>query len=309
MTQGKQPGSAPLDAGPPADKTGQPFPPGSGGSPWPAPPPDAAGAPRTEGLAVVALVLAVVSLLVPVLPGIVALVLAAVAARRIRQAPAGAMGGRGLVVVAGVLSTIGVLAGVGLGALVITQRQEPAGWHAAPAAAAARADQFSQVTAPPATEPQPTEPPPPEPATTEPATTEPPTTEPPTATPKIATGKIGDKLTVYDQSGNAQLELTITRVKFTRGDVIDRPQHGLYMGAFAKAYAHADDQELNFYARVGGRLYKQTFSDFFDPWLGYEYLLTGERASGWLVFDVPARHGQLVLRDPTDKHQLAVWKY
>jgi hypothetical protein len=297
MTQGKQPGSAPLDAGPPADKTGQPFPPGSGGSPWPAPPPDAAGAPRTEGLAVVALVLAVVSLLVPVLPGIVALVLAAVAARRIRQAPAG-VGGRGLVVVAGVLSTIGVLAGVGLGGLVITQRQ-PAGWHAASAAAAARADQFSEVTVPPATEPAP-----PEPATT----------EPPTTTPKVATGKIGDKLTVYDQSGNAQLELTITRAKFTRGEVFDRPQHGLYMGAFLKLHALADDQDLldlNLYARVGGRLYKQAIliSPAFDPWFSGDYLLRGERASGWLVFDVPARHGQLVLRDTTDKHQLAVWKY
>lgn len=87
MTQGKQPGSAPLDAGPPAEKTGQPFPPGSGGSPWPGLPPDAAGAPRPQGLAVVALVLAVVSLLVPVLPGVVALVLAAVAARRSRRRP------------------------------------------------------------------------------------------------------------------------------------------------------------------------------------------------------------------------------
>ena len=303
MTQGKQPGWAPLDAGPPADETGQPFPPGSGGSPWPAPPPDAAGAPRAEGLAVVALVLAVVSLLVPVLPGIVALVLAAVAARRIRQAPAGAVGGRGLVVMAGVLSTIGVLAWVGLGALVTTQRQ-PAGWHAAPAATAARDDQFSEVTVPPATEPLPAEP-----APTEPATTEPPTTK-----PKVATGRIGDKLTIYDQSGNARLELTITRVKFTRGEVFDRPQHGLYMGAFLKLHALADDQDLldlNLYARVGGRLYKQVIplSPAFDPWFSGTYLLRGERDSGWLVFDVPARHGQLVLRDTTDKHQLAVWKY
>jgi hypothetical protein len=309
MTQGKQPGWAPMDAGPPADKTGQPFPPGSGGSPWPALPPDAAGSPPTQKLAVVALVFAVVSLLVPVLPGIVALVLAAVAARRVRAAPAGAVGGRGLVVVASALSTIGVLAWVGLGALVITQRQEPAGWHAATAAATARADQFSQVTVPPTTEPQPTEP-----ATTEPPPTEPPPTEPPTTKPKVATGKIGDKLTVYDQFGNAQLELTITRVKFTRGDEFDRPQHGLYMGALVNVYALAENEYLldpNIYARVGGRLYRQAIplSEAFDPWLSGAYLFRGERASGWLVFDVPARHGQLVLRDTADKHQLAVWKY
>jgi hypothetical protein len=304
MTQDEEPGWAPLDAGPQADKTGQPFPPSGGGSPRPVLPPDAAGAPGPQGLAVVGLVLAVVSLLVPVLPGIVALVLAAVAARRIRQAPAGAMGGRGLVAVASVLSTIGVLAWVGLGALVTTQRQQPAGWHAAPAAAAARADQFSEVTVPPATEPLPTEPAPPEPATT----------EPPTTTPKVAAGKIGDKLTVYDQSGNARLELTVTRVRFTRGEVFDRPRNGLYMGAFVKAHALADDQDLldlNLYARAGGRLYEKVIpiSDAFDPWFSGDYLFRGERDSGWLVFDVPARHGQLVLRDTTNKHQLAVWKY
>ena len=303
MTQGKQPGWAPLGAGPPADETGRPLPLGSGGSPWPAPPPDAAGAPRPQGLAVVTLVLAVVSLLIPVLPGIVALVLAAVAARRVRAAPAGAVGGRGLVVVAGVLSTIGVLAWAGLGALLVTQRQEPAGWHAATAAAAARADQFSEVTVPPTTEPLPTEP----------ATTEPPTTQPPTTRPKVAAGKIGDKLTVYNRFGDAQLEVTFTRVKFTRGDVFDRPQHGLYMGAFVKAHALADDQDLldlNVYARAGGRLYEQAIpiSDAFDPWFSGDYLFRGERASGWLVFDVPARHGQLVLRD-LHKRTVATWKY
>jgi uncharacterized RDD family membrane protein YckC len=162
---------------------------------------------------------------------------------------------------------------------------------------------FKVTAVPPTIEPRPTEP-----ATTEPPTTEPPTTEPSTTKPKVAAGKIGDKLTVYDESGNAQLEVTVTRVKFTRGDVIIRPEHGLYMGAFVKAYALADDQELNFYARVGGHLYEQTFSDVFDPWLGYEYLFSGERASGWLVFDVPARHGQLVLRD-LHKRTVATWNY
>ena len=153
-------------------------------------------------------------------------------------------------------------------------------------------------------------------ARAEPRPTEPATTEPPTTTPKVATGKIiGDnKLTVYDQSGKAQLELTITRVKFTRGDEFDRPQHGLWMGALVKVHALAENQYLldpNIYARVGGRLYRQAIplSEAFDPWLAGTYLFRGQRDSGWLVFDVPARHGQLVLRDTTDKHQLAVWKY
>lgn len=301
MTQGKQPGSAPLDAGPPADKTGQPFPPGSGGSPWPALPPDAAGAPRPQGLAVVALVLAVGSLLVPVLPGVVALVLAAVAARRIRQAPAGAVGGRGLVAVASALSTIGVLAWVGLGALAVTQRHQPAGWHAATAGVAARADQFSQVTVPPTTEPLPTEP----------ATTEPPTTK-----PKVAAGRVGDRVTVSDEFGDVQLEVTVTKVRFSTGDGFEQPEHGLFMGAYVQVRALADGQDTVWAAElsalVGGHRYAgDVVSDLrvFDPPLDYVVLDSGERAAGWLVFDVPARHGRLVLRDIVDEHQLAVWKY
>jgi hypothetical protein len=34
----------------------------------------------------------------------------------------------------------------------------------------------------------------------------------------------------------------------------------------------------------------------------------GERASGWLLFDVPARHGQLVLRN-LDEQKVGVWIY
>ncbi|HZC99421.1 MAG TPA: hypothetical protein VFA46_04265 [Actinomycetes bacterium] len=301
MTQGKEPGWAPLDAGPLADESGQPFPPGSGGSPWPALPPDAAGAPGPEGLAVVALVLAVVSLLVPVLPGIVALVVAVTAARRVRAAPAGAVAGRGLVAVASALSTIGVLAWVGVGALAVTQRQEPAGWHAATAAAAASADQFSEVTVPPTTEPLPTEP----------ATTEPPTTK-----PKVAAGRIGDRVTVYDEFGDAQFEVTVTRVRFSTGDELWQPEHGLFMGAYVQVHALADEQDTGSAAEmsalVGGHRYAgDVVSDLrvFDPPLDYVVLDSGERAGGWLVFDVPARHGQLVLRDIMDERQLAVWKY
>jgi Domain of unknown function (DUF4333) len=129
--------------------------------------------------------------------------------------------------------------------------------------------------------------------------------------PEVATGKVGDKLTVYDELGDAQLEVTITRVKLTRGDEFERPQRGLYVGAHVKAHALADDQYVfNFYARVRGRLYDQaiTGSLAFDPPLEAAMLNKGERAAGWLVFDLPARHGQLVLRD-LDEQTVAIWKY
>jgi Protein of unknown function (DUF3592) len=129
--------------------------------------------------------------------------------------------------------------------------------------------------------------------------------------PKVATGKIGDKLTVYDESGAAQLEVTVTRLKFSTGDQFDQPQHGLYMGAYVKAHALADEQFLDIYALVGSHHYDGDAiisSTAFDPALDVVTLMTGERASGWLVFDVPARHGQLVLRD-LDEHKIGVWKY
>jgi hypothetical protein len=317
MTQGEEPGWAPPGAGPPADETGQPLPPGTGGPPWAALPPDAAGASRPEGLAVVALVLAVVSLLVPVLPGVVALVLAVMATRRARQArqaPGAAVGGRGLVTATLVLSTIGLLAWTGLGALAVMTRQEPAGWQAAAATGAAAATvgagQFSQVTAPPPTEPPATEPP-----ATEPPATEPATTAPVTSQPKVAAGRVGDRLTVYDELGTSRLEITVTRLKFSTGDEFDRPQHGLYMGAYVKVHALADEQDTPWedsYALVGGRHYRGdviTSSTAFDPPLEPLTLSQGEGISGWLVFDVPARHGQLVLRDILDERNLGIWKY
>jgi hypothetical protein len=129
--------------------------------------------------------------------------------------------------------------------------------------------------------------------------------------PKVATGRIGDKLTVHDEFGDAQLEVTVTRVRFTTGDAFNQPQRGRYLGAYVKAHALADDQFLvNLYARVGRQLYDQAIASplAFDPPLGAPMLNKGEHAAGWLVFDVPARHGQLVLRN-LDDHTVATWKY
>jgi Domain of unknown function (DUF4333) len=134
--------------------------------------------------------------------------------------------------------------------------------------------------------------------------------DPPPPRPEVATGKLGDKLTVYDEFGDAQLEVTFTRVKFSRGDELARPQHGLYMGAQVKAHALADDQyPYNLYARVGGHLYEQAIAGFaFEPLLEPVPLNKGERTAGWALFDVPTRHGQLVLRD-LDEKTVAVWNY
>jgi Domain of unknown function (DUF4190) len=301
MTQDEGPGWAPPGAGPPAEQPDQPLPLDTDGPSWQPPPPYPAGSPPIEGLAVAALVLAVVSLLVPLLPGIVALALAAMATQRMRQRPAGSVGGRGLVTAALVLSTIGLLAWVGLGALVVVTHQHgPTGRQAAAATGLVGAGQFSEVTIPPATEP---------------ATTEPTTNEPATTQPKVAVGRVGDRLTVHDEFNTARLELTVTRVKFWTGDQFDQPQHGLYMGAYVKVHALADEQDTPWedsYALVGGHHYLGdviTGSTAFDPPLEPITLSQGEGTSGWLVFDVSARHGQLVLRDILNERTLGIWKY
>jgi hypothetical protein len=126
MTEGEQPRWVPPGTGQSAEQDTQRFPPGYGGSPW-GPPPYPAGQPRTEGLAVAALVLAIVSFPVPVVPAIAALVLAAMAARRIREAPEGSLGGRGLVTAARAVAVIGLVVWVGLAALavdVVTQQKD-----------------------------------------------------------------------------------------------------------------------------------------------------------------------------------------
>lgn len=134
----------------------------------------------------------------------------------------------------------------------------------------------------------------------------------PVTPPKPSTGKIGDKLTVYDEAGDAQLEATVTRLKFSAGDEFDHPTRGVYMGANVTLRALADGQDLvEITAIVGGRKYSGdaiVTSTAFDPPLDPVILNRGEQASGWLVFDVPARHGQLVMHD-LDGRQLAAWKY
>lgn len=130
--------------------------------------------------------------------------------------------------------------------------------------------------------------------------------------PEVATGRIGDTLTVHDASGRAQLAVTVTRLRFATDDKFARPEHGFYMGAYVKAHALSDEQDaLDLYALVRGRHYEgdaYTTSTAFEPPLDLLPFNKGERLAGWMVFDVPSRHGQLVL-DNVDGDKVAVWTY
>lgn len=131
-----------------------------------------------------------------------------------------------------------------------------------------------------------------------------------------ASGRIGEMLTVYDERGAAQVGITVARLRFSTGDEFDQPEHGLFMGAYVRLNAVVDQPDVpNLRARIGDRYYEAateeaTFSAAlaFGTPLDDSVLDPGEQASGWLVFDVPDRHGQLVLRNP-DEHTVGVWTY
>jgi hypothetical protein len=137
----------------------------------------------------------------------------------------------------------------------------------------------------------------------------PPPAEPPPAT--VETGRIGDTLTIHDRSGKAQLEIAVTRLKFSTGDGVDQPGLGLYMGMHVEARSLADEQYFVIEAMIDGHTYQgyaTLGSAEFEPTFDGFLLDRGDRAAGWLVLDVPARHGQLVLRNQwTDK--IGVWTY
>lgn len=61
------------------------------------------------------------------------------------------------------------------------------------------------------------------------------------------------------------------------------------------------------FTTTGGRTSRRV-TTIIDPPLEAVTLNKGQRAAGWVVFDVPARHGRLELRD-LDEHTVGVWKY
>jgi hypothetical protein len=73
----------------------------------------------------------------------------------------------------------------------------------------------------------------------------------------------------------------------------------------------ADEQYFVVDALIDGRTYvgyATLSSAEFEPSIDGFLLDRGDRAAGWLVLDVPTRHGQLVLRDD-NLHEVAVWTY
>jgi hypothetical protein len=123
------------------------------------------------------------------------------------------------------------------------------------------------------------------------------------------TGAVAPRLAV-DPTRQTNGRLQVLRVKFSRGDEFDRPSRGLYMGAYLKAQVlHNTDLTWDLYAVVNGHHYDATFASGFEPPFESVDLGAGETNEGWMVFDVPTRHGQLVLIDALSNAKVATWTF
>lgn len=140
---------------------------------------------------------------------------------------------------------------------------------------------------------------------------------PSTTAPEVIHSSVGDTVTLSEvESGLDVSKVAITKVSFTKGSEYDTPEHGWYMGAYVKVRALANGQSSlwgDFYATVNGHHYDgdACCPDQFKPTLDYVDLNEGETSEGWLVFDVPAKHGQIVLVDSSglDNNKIGTWAF
>src|SRR6266496_4188 len=117
------------------------------------------------------------------------------------------------------------------------------------------------------------------------------TTQPPTSTPADET---------FPDEG-----VTETTKPDIAGGKFGHPERGQFLGVYIKVKALADGQTSlwgDIYVTMRGHHYNgdACCPDGFKPSLDYNDLNAGETSEGWLIFDVPARHGTVVLADSYD---------
>jgi hypothetical protein len=135
-----------------------------------------------------------------------------------------------------------------------------------------------------------------------------------TSPPESVTGKVGETVTLTSvDTGEEVAQIKVDRIKTSSGDEYNRPERGLFLGVLVKTKALADDQSSlwgDIYVTMRGHHYDgDAYADGFTPSLDYVDLNKGETAEGWLVFDVPARHGQVVLAQSDGGGKIATWSF
>lgn len=131
--------------------------------------------------------------------------------------------------------------------------------------------------------------------------------------PVGVTGAQAPKMVANIAGQKVIARMAVTRVKTSSGDEFDKPKRGVYLGAYVKLLSLVDGlaSKANgtVYVTMRGHRYEATFASGFEP--GYEFsdLSAGEATEGWLVFDVPARHGDVVLSDSFEGTKVVAWSF
>jgi len=130
--------------------------------------------------------------------------------------------------------------------------------------------------------------------------------------PAGQTGAVAPMLTV-DASRPTIARMAATKVKATTGDEFDRPERGLYLGIYVKLLSLVDGLASkangSLYVAMRGHRYEPTYGPGFEPAYEFNDLNAGEAIEGWLVFDVPDRHGKLIAVDSFEGTKVAVWTF
>jgi hypothetical protein len=118
---------------------------------------------------------------------------------------------------------------------------------------------------------------------------------------------------VVDASKPTIARMAATKVKVGTGDEFDRPERGMYLGIYVKLLSLVDGLASkangSLYVAMRGHRYEPTYAAGFEPAYEFNDLNAGEAIEGWLVFDVPDRHGQLIAVDSFEGTKVAVWTF
>jgi len=139
-------------------------------------------------------------------------------------------------------------------------------------------------------------------------------TEPPETTEpdrQATAAKVGETLTLTDELDTKVLEVTVTRVRFSRGNEFDKPERGRFLLANVRVKALANEVAApTLYVLVGTEKYDETIAllDAGPHYESYKSLSKGQTHQGLAVFDVPQGHGRIVLAGDSGT-PLGYWTY
>jgi hypothetical protein len=136
-----------------------------------------------------------------------------------------------------------------------------------------------------------------------------------TTEPEVARKKVGDTATLVNTDTNEEVaKVQVTKVAFSSGDEYNQPERATFLGVYVKVKALADEQSSlwgDFYVLMRGHHYDADGCgvDAWKPDLDYVDPNEGETAEGWMTFDVPAKHGQVVLGQSFGGGIIGTWSF